>query len=179
MFSLFSFKIKSVQGRQHIYEDILLFTMWMCKISVNINNIPGERWATSDGSTSSQQRSSQAFVMDDLDLPEEERPGKMWCISHLPITMGLPSSCKSKILHWAVSQIYWTPLEKAIFREKTEFSLPSHSSDSEGNVSILTKKSKQHMGCWEHFHKMTTLNWFLALGPQKLEQQPAPTFLPP
>lgn len=181
MFFLFSFKIKSVWDRQCIYEDILLFTIWDVQdLSKYSRREMSHKWPWFSILPAEIQPSLCAgWFRFDLDLLEEERPGKMWCISYLPFTMGLPSSCKPKILYSALSQIHWTPLEKAAFREKAEFSLPSYSSDSEGNLSILTKKSKQHIDCLEHFHKMTTLNWFLALRPQKLEQQHASTFFPP
>lgn len=182
MFSLFSFKKTSVQGR-HLWRHPALHyvdVQDLSKYQQYSRREMSHKWPWFNILPPKIQPSLCAgWFRFDLDLLEEERTGKMWCLSYLPINMGLPSSSKPKILYWALSQIYWTLLEKAVFRDKTEFSLPSYSTVSERNISILTKTSKQHMGCLEHFHKMTTLNWFLALRPQKLEQQHASTFLPP
>lgn len=94
------------------------FVMWKWKIPANINNIPGvpEIRGTSDHSSRPyQQRRSQVLALGHT----SRQTGQVL----LPITMGPPSSRKSKLLYRTISQVHWTPLEKAVFREKTEFSV--------------------------------------------------------
>lgn len=94
------------------------FTMWKWKIPANINSIPGvpEIWGTSDhGSKSYQQRRSQVLALGHASRQTGQVP--------FPITMGPPSSSKSKLLYRTISQVHWTPLEQAVFWDKTEFSV--------------------------------------------------------